>query len=344
MLGERKLAMAVQFGNRLTDLGLGVQYLNRERRWNWGAVGELQPFLRALPRQRLVDHDGQAAVSLETHYFQQMQLHAGGFVAYPLNLAQRIEFGAGVRHTRYRQIVQSGVRSLLNGRVLERTTTDESGGAPATVAEVSAAFVGDTALFGATSPIVGSRYRFEVTSAVGNLSSVRVLLDHRRYAMPVKPYTIATRIVHVGQYGRNVEDPRFQPAFLGGRQFVHGYGWSSLRCEPTVEGSCHALDELLGSRLVAGSLELRFPVMGVLSGEIRYGPVPVDAFVFSDAGLVWTRSSMQANGVQPRTFVSSVGAGVRVAALGLPFEFAAVRALNAPAAGWSFDFSVRPGF
>jgi hypothetical protein len=53
---------------------------------------------------------------------------------------------------------------------------------------------------------------------------------------------------------------------------------------------------------------------------------------------------VQSSGVRGRTFVSSVGAGVRLAAFGLPLEFAAVRALNAPARGWSFDFSVRPGF
>ena len=342
VLGERKLGMAVQFGNHLSDLGLGLQYLNRERRWNWGAVAELQPSIRALPRQRLLEHDGQAAVSLETHYFEQMQLHVGGLVAYPLNQAQRVEFGAGVRHIRYRQTVQSAVRSLQSGRVLERTTTTGFGGAPASVGEVSAAFVGDTALFGATSPIVGSRYRFEMTSALGNLSVVRVLLDHRRYSMPAKPYTIATRIVHVGQYGRDADDPRLQPAFLGSRQFVHGYGWSSLRCQPTAEGDCHALDELLGNRLVAGNLELRFPVMGVLSREIRYGPVPVDGFLFSDAGLVWSRPSMQAGGTRGRSLVSSVGAGVRINAFGFPLEFAAVRALRAPAHGWSFDFSLRP--
>ena len=92
-----------------------------------------------------MEHDGQAAVSLETHYFEQMQLHVGGLVAYPLNHAQRVEFGAGVRHIRYRQTVQSGVRSLENGRLLERTTTTGFGGAPASIGEVSAAFVGDTA-------------------------------------------------------------------------------------------------------------------------------------------------------------------------------------------------------
>jgi outer membrane protein assembly factor BamA len=177
------------------------------------------------------------------------------------------------------------------------------------------------------------------------MSYVRVLLDDRRYSMPVKPYTIATRIVHVGQYGRNVHDPRLQPAFLGSQQFLHGYGWSSIRCAPTTEGECAALDQLLGNRLVAGNLEVRFPVMGVLSRQVRYGPVPIDGFVFSDAGLVWSRPLIQSPITGNRTLITSVGAGLRINALGLPIEVAAVRALRAPAArGWSFDFSLRPGF
>jgi len=344
VLGDRKLGMAVQFGNHLRDLGLGVQYLNRQRRWNWGAVGEFQPSIRVLPHQQLLQHDGQNAISLEAHYFEQMQLRVGGLVAYPLNQAQRLEFSGGVRRITYRQTVQSAVRSLENGRLLDQSTITGFGGAPANIGEVSAAFVGDTALFGATSPIVGSRYRFEIASALGNLSFVRVLLDHRQYFMPVKPYTIATRIVHLGQYGADADDPRLQPAFLGSRQFVHGYGWTSLRCRPTVEEDCNALEKLLGNRLLAGNLEVRFPVMGVLSREIRYGPVPIDGFLFTDAGLVWSRAPVQNTSIGGRSLVGSVGAGLRVNALGLPLEFAAVRALRAPAQGWSFDFSLRTGF
>ena len=113
-----------------------------------------------------------------------------------------------------------------------------------------------------------------MTSALGNLSSVRVLLDHRRYSMPAKPYTIATRIVHVGQYGRNVDDPRLQPAFLGSRQFVHGYGWSSLRCQPTAEGDCHALDELLGNRLRRRQPRVAFPADG---GAVARDPLRAGA-------------------------------------------------------------------
>jgi hypothetical protein len=340
VLGERKLGVAFQFGNHLGDLGLGLQYLNRERRWNWGAVAEVQPTIRALPRQRLTELDGQPAVSMERHFFEEMQLHVGGLLVYPLNQAQRVELGAGVRHIRYRQTVQSNVRSLQSGRVLDRHTATGSGGAPANVGELSAAFVGDTALFGATSPIVGRRYRLEMTSALGNLSAVHVLLDHRQYSMIAKPYTLATRIVHVGRYGGDEYDQRFQPAFLGSRQFVHGYDWSSLSCPPTASGDCAALSELLGNRLVAGNLEVRFPIMGMLSREIRYGSVPLEGFVFSDVGLIWTRAGEQ----RGRSLVNSLGLGLRLNGFGLPLEFAAVRTPRAGAAGWSFDFSLRPGF
>ena len=201
----------------------------------------------------------------------------------------------------------------------------------------------DTAAFGATGPIAGSRRRLEARSDFGDLSYVRVLLDDRRYAMPVKPYTIATRILHYGQYGPDADDPRLLPAFLGSRQFVHGYTWGSLKCPPASEGNCDALEDLLGSRLVVGNLELRVPVLGIPARDIRYGPVPLDAFVFADGGVVWSQPSPQTL-LRERHLISSVGAGVRINAFGIPIEWAVVRALNRPARGWSFDFGIRPGF
>lgn len=42
--------------------------------------------------------------------------------------------------------------------------------------------------------------------------------------------------------------------------------------------------------------------------------------------------------------ISSVGAGIRVNADGLPFELMAVRALDGPAPGWTFDYGFRVGF
>jgi hypothetical protein len=36
--------------------------------------------------------------------------------------------------------------------------------------------------------------------------------------------------------------------------------------------------------------------------------------------------------------------GARINAFGIPLEIAAVRAMSAPARGWSFDVSFRSGF
>lgn len=344
LLGERKLAAFAQVGNRLRDLAIGVRFLNREHRWNWGASAEVQPSIRRLPRSRLVEQDGEPALAHEMQYFERTQLRAAGHLAYPMNHAQRVEFEAGVRHIDYRLSVHSTARSLETGKILSRSTAKGFGGTPATVAEAGVAFVRDTAIFGPTSPVLGERSRFEVTSTFGELSITRVLLDHRSYLMPVKPYTIAARLVHLGQYGRDAQDPRLLPTFLGSRQFVRGYGWSSLRCQPGVSGECGAYDDLLASRLVVGNVEVRVPVMGMLERELRYGPVPAEAFVFADSGYVWAQSPAFTLAAPGRRLIGSFGIGARLNAFGLPLEIAAVRALSAPARGWSFDFSFRPGF
>jgi Tol biopolymer transport system component len=341
VLGERKLAMFAQVGNRLRDFALGLRFVNRERRWNWGAVAEVQPSVRRLPRTH-TDLSA-AAVTRETHYFERTQLRFAGIVAYPLDQARRFEVEAGARHTIYRRSVSATVRSLRDGSLLDRSTAEVFGGMPATVGEVTAAYVRDTAIVGPTSPILGVRSRFEVTSTFGDLSATRVLLDHRRYMMPVRPYTLAARLVHLGQYGPDAADVRLLPTFLGSRQFLRGYGWNSLRCQPNTSGECGAFEELLGSRLLVANLELRAPLTGVRSRDLRYGPVPLEGFVFADSGLVWARSAdFAARG--GRRLVSSIGAGVRVNAFGFPLEFSAVRATDFPSRGWSFDFSFRPGF
>ena len=343
LLGERKLLASVQAGSRLRDLALGLRFLNRERRWNWGALAELEPSLRRLPRQQLIEVDGQPALATETTYYLRMQGRIAGLLAYPLNRAQRLEFTAGLRHARYQRDVRSRVRAIPDGHVIRQARVEHAGGAPASVGEVTAAFVGDTSVFGPTSPILGGRYRVEVAPTFGSLSLARVLVDYRRYLMPVRPYTIAGRLMHMGQYGTDAADPRLLPTFIGSRYFVRGYGWSDIRCQWNAAGECAAMEEMLGNRVVVANLEWRTPLLGVFSRELEYGPVPAEAFVFADAGLVWGQrnAGMSSRGHQ---LVRSIGAGVRVNAMGLPLEVAAVRALDAPARGWSFDFSFRPGF
>jgi len=344
LLGERKLALFAQAGNRLRDLAVRVQFINRERRVNWGGVAEVLPSIRRLPRTWADPAGAHPTVTRETHYFDRTQIRLAGLVAYPLDRARRFEFEAGVRHSLYRRTVSSIVRSIPDGRVLSRERTDVAGAAPATMGEASAAYVHDSAVFGPTSPILGARSRFEVTSTFGDLTAARVLLDHRRYLVPIKPYTIALRAMHLGQYGPDADDIRLLPAFLGSRQFLRGYGWGDVRCELNARGECTGYDALLGSRLLVGNLEVRAPILGVRARERRYGPVPLEGFLFADAGLVWSRVPEFSTAGAARNLARSFGAGVRVNAFGFPIEVAVVRAVDPPSPGWSYDFSFRYGF
>jgi hypothetical protein len=70
----------------------------------------------------------------------------------------------------------------------------------------------------------------------------------------------------------------------------------------------------------------------------------VEAFLFADSGLVWARSAAFTAAGRERRLVGSFGLGARINAFGMPMEFAAVRAMSAPARGWSFDVSFHPGF
>jgi outer membrane protein assembly factor BamA len=271
----------------------------------------------------------------QTEYFQRVQLRAAAVVAYPFNRGLRAEMFGGVRHAQYRRDRRISVSSAATGRVLESADAAANGGSPTTVAEVGAALVRDTSVFGPTGPIMGSRYRVEVAPAVGDLSYASVTADLRRYLMPVRPFTLAMRLVHSARYGADGSDPRLLPSYLGSTYYVRGHRHDLRYCMPDATQTCG--DELFGNRLLVGNLEVRFPVWGLLSREIEYGRFPMDAYLFADGGFV------SASG-ERRTAISSIGGGLRVNAGGLPLEVGAVRALDGPKPRWQFELGFRVGF
>src|SRR5688572_15038334 len=348
MLGERRLGAALQIGNRLRDAAFEFRFLNQERRWNWGAVGELEPGLRRYRRYGEIEHDGEPALLRQSDYLQRMQMRVAGLLAYPFNRGLRLELTAGVRHAMYYRDLRSQISSAETGEVLSTERITSSGGDPTTVAEVGAALVRDTTVFGLTGPLVGSRYGLEVAPAVGNLSYTRVLADFRRYLMPVRPYSVAVRVLHSARYGPDGDDPRLMSSFLGSTSFVRGHRLDLRYCPPDPTRVCG--DELLGSRLLVTNVEVRFPLWGMVSRQLEYGWLPADGFLFADGGLVW--SGARPSGTTPDTpfgfrrvnGISSIGGGIRLNAGGLPFEVATIRSLDGPQPGWQFDFGFRVGF
>ncbi|RPI42317.1 MAG: hypothetical protein EHM59_18120, partial [Betaproteobacteria bacterium] len=96
MLGERRLGAAVQIGNRLRDAAFEARYLDQSRRWNWGALAELEPALRRYRRTEEIEHEGEPALLKQADYLERMQLRAAGLVSYPFSRGLRVELIGGM--------------------------------------------------------------------------------------------------------------------------------------------------------------------------------------------------------------------------------------------------------
>jgi outer membrane protein assembly factor BamA len=220
---------------------------------------------------------------------------------------------------------------------------------PITLASPSAALVFDTSSFGATSPVSGQRYRLEVAPTFGSVQFNSMLADYRRYFMPVSFYTVAARVLHYGRYGGGGEDSRLFPLFLGYPNLVRGYDVGTFRsndCRPTAASECPEFDRLMGSRLLVGNLELRFPLLrpfGARPG--MYGPIPVELAFFADGGVAWSRGDKPSFLGGGRQGVGSAGVTLRANLLGFAIgEFDFSRPFQRPGRGWVFQFNLSPGF
>ena len=189
------------------------------------------------------------------------------------------------------------------------------------------------------------------TSAVFlSIKFVGVLADYRRYFMPARPFTLAFRALHYGRYGSGGEDQRISPLFIGYPNLVRGYDVNSFdarECGIDPNSDCPVFDQLLGSKILVGNAELRFPPFGAITGSRRnlYGPLPLELVFFGDTGVAWTEAQnpeFLSDGT--RKFVSSVGAGARVNLFGYAVvEVDYVKPLDRDK-GWHWVFNFSPGF
>jgi outer membrane protein assembly factor BamA len=213
---------------------------------------------------------------------------------------------------------------------------------------MTTALVADNSLFGATSPVAGHRSRFEVSPTFGSLRMTNALVDVRRYFMPARFYTFAFRALHYGRYGASSEDTRLIPLFIGYPEFVRGYGIDSFRAGECAEtSSCPTFDRLVGSRMLVGNFELRFPLLRPFVGanERMYGPLPVEVAFFLDSGVAWNKGEKPTLFNGTRKPVSSGGISLRTSLMGFAIaQIDYARPFDRPGRGWIWGFSLTPGF
>lgn len=340
ILGNHFMGVALQASGTLRDIGGQVLYINSERRWTWGVNLERAAYLYGY---------GSATQNSLDYVLAHIARTGGSLLTqFARSSTNRIEMSAG--YERYDYYLES--RPLIGeGEVIPLDAPPPLG-----LGVASVAYVGDDATMGFTSPIAGTRYRFEASPTIGSLNYQTYLADIRRYAQ-LRSFTLAFRGIHFGRYGRDADSDRIGSVFLGDPTLVRGYSYESFTssdCQPGAgslgNSSCPQFDRLLGSRVGVANLEFRIPVFGSRGyGLIETVFPPLEIAPFFDAGVAWTGTSgpvwSSASNSADRTPVMSTGVTSRLNLFGFAvLEVYYARPFQRPGRGGVWGFTLQPGW
>src|SRR6266545_828893 len=357
VLGENNVGVSFQGGGTGTS-GVGtfadqlvgeVFYLNQTHRWNWGVDYTHLPYVSVLTGSG-TDNAGNLVIQQEVDISRYDDI--SGVIQYPFSTTRRVEFSAGVQRQSLRGTLETA--TISGNTIIDDTKVPLPGGFGFNLARASSAFVGDSAIFGFLSPIMGSRYRYEVDTLTGDLHFNTALADYRHYFF-LRPVTIAVRGIHYGRYGRDANNGQIQPLYIGDPALIHGYDIGSIgpdECRPTAANpnACPVFDRLIGTRIAVGNLEVRVPLFGTREFGLATGFLPTELFFFTDAGVAWSqgdkakfRLTTSANTTE-RVPSLSVGGGARMLLSYIPLEFYWAKPFQRPGQGWQFGFNIIPGW
>ena len=294
ILGDHTLQFAASVNGRITEAQVFAAYINQRRRVNWGVGGSQTPYYFYIPSTVDVvpiqgSSDSALLYNLRLQRYVVRDLFAESY--YPLNRFTRIELGVHGVALAVSTLTISDAYSLNTGQYLGTFENDSN---QRSIGYVSPriAFVHDNALFSYVGPFAGSRSRFGFSPSFGNEKFLNYVADYRRYLF-ARPFTLAFRTLLYGNTGR---DAGLFPIFLGSTELVRGYTSGSLLKHECVTGpgspgytGCQVLDQLIGSKIAVGNVELRFPLTrSLVLGFLPVGLPPIEGALFYDAGVAWS--------------------------------------------------------
>jgi WD40 repeat protein len=320
ILGNHRLAFAAEVNGRMSEARFFAGYTNVGRRWQYSAGISQAPYFFLSSDRIVPGSTPNAAVEhQEITRFSTRQLFAVS--SYPLTRFARVELGTGFNNVgRGRWFIH---REMMSGVPTTGFHLDSTARDPAlNYLDAHIAYVADNSLMGRMGPVLGRRYRLQISPVAGSLHWVEYLADYRRYDPIIfNELTFATRLYSSVSVGA---DEAKLPKYIARPDYVRGYDRSNsfyLTC-PAVganTSNCGAV-QLLGSRVAVFNAELRFPLVRYLElGFLPFGLPPVDGVGFFDAGVAWSRGQ-SLYGARPENYdvalhrysLRSYGAGVRV--------------------------------
>ncbi len=297
ILGDHTLQFAASVNGRISEAQVFAAYINQRRRVNWGVGGSQTPYYFYVPStvEVVPTQSGDSAVlySLNLQRYVVRDLFVESY--YPMSRFTRVELGVHGAAQSVSLLTLTDAYSRATGQYLGSFETDSNLRSLGYIAP-RIAFVHDNTLFSYVGPFAGSRMRFGISPGFGNRQFMNFVADYRRYLF-ARPFTLAFRTLLYGNTGR---DGELFPIYLGSTDLVRGYTSGSLfnhECAsapslPTGFTGCLALDQLIGSKIAVGNVELRFPLTrSLVLGFLPIGLPPIEGALFYDAGVAWSRGT-----------------------------------------------------
>ncbi|HEV8659363.1 MAG TPA: BamA/TamA family outer membrane protein [Thermoanaerobaculia bacterium] len=355
ILGQQNVGFTFQgTGDSTTSfadqLGGELFYLNQTHRFNWGVDTLHLPYVSSYWSYGIGTAPGTNTV---TDVYQNYRIvetisDVSPMAQYPFGPTRRIEGSAGYQRYAYKAELETWY--AIGNTIIDRTRERLGDSFSINLFKASTAFVGDSSIFGFVSPVRGTRYRYEVEALTGDLKFDTALADWRKYFYH-RPFTLAVRGFHYGRYGSGGEDTRISPLYLGAGDLVRGYDPYGINpaLECKTSSGCPVFDRLIGSKIAAGSVELRAPLFGTPEfGLINATFIPTEIFAFGDVGAAWTSNSKVSwkwqTDTNERVPVMSVGAGLRILLSYIPIEFYVAKPFQRPDQSVVYGFNIMPGW
>jgi hypothetical protein len=221
MLGNHYLLLGGFLRSELEESEFLLQYANLGHRWQWGVAG-----------YQYRDDIGLYTAPDSAQFRSLIRLGAGAQVAYPFNRFRRAEFGLD-----FQTVTDRVADVLFTNTSLEEVDVSRS---RFYYVVPSAFLVHDNAAYSGFTPVSGSRWRFGVEQAIGNIDYTFGLVDYRKY------FNIRTRgAVAVRWLGAGSNGPESQRLRLGGPDTFRGAEYGDIS----------------GSRVTFSNIEFRFPII-----------------------------------------------------------------------------------
>jgi len=292
LLGNRRLLMAAQINGRLDEAQMLLAYGNQARRINWVTGYEQYPLFYYTGSAFVNPPGGLPATTVQFTRYLNRRMFVEAHL--PINRFRRIELG--IRPSSVNIANQTIVTTFdpIGGGIVGQEVLTQSLGTDFFV-QPSLALVFDNSVSLWVGPLMGRRSRFEYAPAIGEVRFHQFLADYRRYDQILGPFTLATRGMFYGRFGRDEADFRVS---ISNPDLLRGYTVGSLwdhECVTDTGGQlsgCAALDQLIGTRFGLFNAELRFPLFRALGlGFVPIWLPPIEAALFFDAGIAWEQGT-----------------------------------------------------